>query len=417
MLADEDADHIRNFKTYIRLMFPESKIVAASSNPAGFTALAAGAAPQLIIADIRFFGAHFYRMARDAHDALPNARFIMYGSIDDEEYVRKITEFGVIDYLYKPVRPRDFERAMREAGELFEGIETERLSREALSAASAAYTPIFRDKFLQNLMRGKLSNEGEIRHGFEYFGMKLKPDYIVALVQIVDFRKIALALSEQDKHLLVYRVYEIIRRESEGAEVFLRSFNEFGVLIGGGGAAGAVSLVRAIRSQTLNEMKLDLNAGIGRPCKSPADIYISGREAEAAFRYCRRAGFGEIVDIDQAEPDDAFSYRYPHEKETALVYAAAAGDGEYCRELIGQISRALERSEPLPDGLVSKTVMSVVVSLNRLLSWRVRTVGERFSHFFPTDGLISVRTPLEAETYLKEGVRTLCEYINAARKR
>ncbi len=415
LLADSDPENIKNFRTYIRLAFPDIKVVAGLNSALDFRERVREHMPNLILADIRFFGALSYQTIREVSEFFPDIRFIIYGSYNDAEYIQRVMEFGVIDYIYRPVKPTDLERCLRRANDVFSAIENKKLTQETLVKKYKANIPMFRDRFLANLINGNLTSEFEINSSIAYFNLNLSPDYMAMIVKIDHFKKIALTLEEQEKHLLVFKIATIINEKLKNLNngvSFINNLNELVIILGKSiSLEDSIALGDEIKTETVRVTNQEVTIGMGRKYTSPTDICVSYREAEAALRYRSYIGYNTVIPIHYVEPMNNITYRYPVLKESYLVYSAVIGEYDYCVSLLDQLFSALEKSGGLPDNLVSKIVMNIVISINRYASEQNILMGNQFMHYFPTKDIIEIKTIDEARKYLAECLKKFCDHV------
>jgi two-component system response regulator YesN len=415
MLADTDSENIKNFKTYIKMSFPDVRIVAALSSPADFREHVKAADPQLILADIRFFGALAFQIVREISEFFPDIRFIVYGSYNDAEYIQKIMEFGVIDYIYKPVKPGDLERTLKHAGDVFAAMESDRALNESLFLSYQTDIGIFKNKFLSNLIYGNLTSKFEIDSSLHYFGLTLAKDYTVLVARIDHFKKVILALDEKGKHLLVYNIFTIVQKslsENNAGTVFINNLNELVLIVGGSmPLQKTIQLANQLKEEILHQTRQSVTIGIGRSYDSPADICVSYKEADAALRYRGYMGYNSVIPIHYVEPENNISYRYPMVKEEILVYSSVIGEYDYCETLLNQIMDALKSSGPLPEFLLSKIVMNIVIAINRYASEQNILKGNEFTIFFPTKDIFGIKSIDEASAYLSSSLEKFCDHV------
>lgn len=415
LLADTDTDHVKNFKTYIRLAFPEIKVLGSLTSSVNFVNQVKEQSPNLIIADIRFFGTAAQQIIRDTYEFFPDKRFIIYGTYNDAEYMQRLTEFGVIDYIFRPVKPGDLEKCLTRAIKVFDEMSRLTAAKDKLISKYKDNIAMFRDRFLENLIGGHLEDELEITSGFKYFGLNLNPGYSVFTVRIDHFKKIILTLDEMEKYLLVYRILLIIneglQRIGNGAALVNR-LNTITVILGGSMPLfDTIEFCDGLRLDILHQVKINVSIGMGRIYKQPRDIAVSFRESEAALRYKHVMGYGTVIPIHFVEPLNTITYRYPLEKEDRLVYSAVTGEYEYCRLLLRQIIDALRQCEPLPAKLIPKIIMDILFSINRFASEQQLHIEDRFTQFFPSKNVIELKTLDEAFAYMDGALKSFCGYI------
>ncbi|MCL2664386.1 MAG: response regulator, partial [Defluviitaleaceae bacterium] len=134
LLVDSDTENIKNFRTYLRGAYPQIKIVGNFTDPnKDIFAVINELAPSLIIADIKFFGGARYMHFMDIHNQFPDIRFIVYGTYNETDYMKRAREFGVIDFMYRPVKPADLSRCLDEALSQHKKAETEKKQTQIMT--------------------------------------------------------------------------------------------------------------------------------------------------------------------------------------------------------------------------------------------------------------------------------------------
>jgi len=415
LLVDSDPENVKNFRAHIRTAFPNIKIVGAFTDSSkDIIAFVRECGPQLIIADIRFFGGVRFMRFKDIHDEFNDVRFIMYGTFNDTDYMKRAREFGVIDFMYRPVKPADFNRCLEQAISHFKKIEDLREQKKILTQNYQERIFQYEEIFLRSLLEGHIKRENEIKGGFDYFNIPFDSGYTVALVRIDHYRQVALTLSEMDKHILIFSMLRITQEALRDykAQAFARGFNEIAVIVGGGIDADAkVGLFDSIKHSIHEQTQMRVSVGIGRTYEGPCDIAVSFREADAAFRYRYRVGFYSVIPIEFVEPDNSITYRYPADRELKLVHSAVVGDYEYCKNVISELFGALNACRPLPDGLVAKVIMTVVFNISRYINEQNLPIAREVLRFFPSSEILGLNTPEEGEAFLDGALRRFCEFI------
>ncbi|MDR1209435.1 MAG: hypothetical protein LBK41_03835 [Clostridiales bacterium] len=416
MLADADAEAAQKLKNYIKLASPGAKLFLAPSSAADFLRALGEVSPGLVFADVRYFGVNPSAALRAARSRSPDTRYIVYGTYDDAEYIESVMDFGVIDYMYKPARQADVARAIRRGEEEVARIERERLGEARLSAAYEADLPIMRDRFLANLFEGALRDPDEIARSLEYFGVALAPPCRAAILKADHFRDIAAELPEREKHMVIYQAYGAALESVEKGRGVVRigNFNKLEILLSGYTLAGAVKLLDGIKLAALRRTGRELTCGIGREYARAADITVSFREASAALGYRVLVGYGATIPIEFVELDNRLTHRYPEEKERSLVAAAVVGEYEYCARIIGQIADVLGGAGGIPENLLPKAAMTIVIAVNR----RASEYGlplDGFKDIFPTAGIFGIKSVEGFKAYLEDSFRGFCGFARGAR--
>lgn len=415
MLMDSDADNVRNFRTYIRSSFTEIRVVGSFSDPSkDVLPVIREWSPQLIIADIKFFGGVRFMRFKDIHDAFPELRFIVYGTYNDTDYMKRAREFGVIDFMYRPVKPADLSRCLTQAAGHFKKADDQKQQTRVLTQNYQERLFQYEEIFLRGLLDGHIARENEITGGFNYFNIPFDSGFSVFLLRIDHYRQVALALSEMEKHMLIFKILLIVQEKLREykAQAFIRAFNEIAVILGGFHTVEEkVQLCDGIKHAVQEQADTRVTIGIGRTYDSSPEIAVSCREADAAFRYRYRMGYNAVIPIEFVEPDNPVTYRYPAEREARLVYAAVVGDYEYCRQILRELFEALAQCGRLPENLAVKIVMTVVFRISRYISEQNLPIAGQVTRFFPTADILALNTPDDAFNFLDASLKQFCAFI------
>jgi len=417
MLVDYSTETINYYKNFLKAVFPNIRVVATlseSSEDKLHEALA-DKDPGLLIMDIRFFAMSSLRIIGEVAEQYPHIKMLILGTYEDHDYLRAAMDRGAADYLYKPIKGREFEACINKVVKIFEEVKEKREEEDFIFAEYERNTAIFRDRFLANLLDGVLTSEDEIIKSMEYFGMKLSPPYTALTLRIDHFREIMAEIDEKQKHLLVYRVYYAAQKYLDAGSLgftFINSFNSISCIIGGkSDIMDLLDVCTQIKAEVLKKTELSTSIGLGRPKDNLVSVNISAKEAEAALRYRYLLGFNTIIPLDFAEPANDISYRYPTKKEDLMVYASVAGEYEYAIHLFYQILDILREPNKLPPKFVQKIVMNIVIAISRYASEQYTDIEAKFRDFFNYAEILKIDTVDEADKFMTSALRSFCGHI------
>lgn len=415
LLVDGDIENIRNFKKFINASFPDFSVVGSINLPGDFMPSMKQLRPHLVLADIHVFSHLTVQLIREAYEFFPDTRFIIYGNYSDSDYMEKVMEYGVIDYMYRPVKPSELDKSLKRAAVVFREMDKLKKAHDSLVQNYKKNIIMFKDRFLYNLFQGHLTDEFEIANSMKYFDINITPEYTVFTVRIDHFKTVILTMDEMEKHLLVYQILSIVNEKlgsaGNGAAVINR-LNSVSAVIGGSmDLFELISFCESIKNEVLYQTKHGVTIGVGRPYKNITDVCVSCSEAEAALRYRHIMGYNTVIPIDFVEPLNHITYKYPHEKEELLVYAAVAGEYNRCDYLLRQIISALKSSGELPERLVAKIIMNILISISRFASEQDINIESKFKTFFPSRKIFELQTLDEAYAFLSKSLSDFCEYM------
>ena len=418
MLIDSDQENIKNFKTHIKSSHPSIRIVGSLSDiNKNMTSAIKEFSPDMILADIRFFGGlHFIRF-KEVHEQMPHIRYIMYGTFNESEYMKKGREFGVLDFMYRPVKPSDLNRALDFAlNQHKKDIENRR--RENLLEKNYQERLFqYQEIFLRSLLDGHIDRLSEITEGFEYFNIPFDPKsgFSVLLIRIDQYRKMAIAQTEMEKHIRTFKMLTIVQDmlKDNKAQCFIRGFNEIPIILHGSySVEEKVILADKIKYAIYEYTNTRVSIGIGRTYDKPVDIAISAREADATFGYRYKMGYNSVIPIEFVEPDNKITFRYPSHRERRLIYAAVVGDYNYCKNVLHELFTALSSSGRLSDGLIAKTVATIVFRISRYISELNLPFAHEIGRFFPTGEMLKLANLDDGYNFLDKCLKNFCNFID-----
>ncbi|MCL2605212.1 MAG: helix-turn-helix domain-containing protein [Defluviitaleaceae bacterium] len=421
LLADADKENVKNFRTYIKGAYPHIKIVGAFEDATrDILPMIRETRPHLILADVRFFGGLFFTRFKEVHEAFPDVRFVVYGTFSEAEYMKRGREFGVLDFMYRPVKPADLNRCLDLAVKHFKKEAEAQRRTQLMEKDYTERISQYEDIFLRSLLDGHITKSREITDGFSYFNLPFGKDeeaengYSVFLIRIDHYKRMVLAMTEMEKHMRIFGMLNVIKAilADYRAASFVRGFNEIPIILNGPYTTEEkVLLADRFKQALLSETDTRVTIGIGRTYDEPTDIPVSAREADATFGYRFRMGYNAVIPIEFVEPTNKITYRYPALRESRLVYAAVVGDFAYCKGILTELFDALAQTGPPAEKLIAKTVMTIVFRISRYINEQNLPIASEIMRFFPTGDMLKLVTVEDGYTFLEKNLEEFCAFV------
>jgi two-component system response regulator YesN len=354
----------------LRAAFPDIKSLKSVSEPkTDIYKYLKDEEPNLIIGDIRFFGMNAFQTIRNLNDMFPEIRMIFYGTYNDADYLKRSLEFGVIGYLFKPVKPAEFKKVMDNAFSVFRDAGLRKKEEAVLKTEYLESIKLFEDKFLNNVLSGYIDDDMELFRSFKYFDLDLYDAYCVCVLRVDHFKKIILTLDEMEKHMMSSKVLNAVNKNlpAKTSKAVISNFNVVSFIISGKiTESDVMRYCQKIRQSVFDSLSLRVTIGAGRIYKRPREIAVSFREAQAALRYRFCVGYNNVISISFVEPENNITHKYPIEKEKRLIFAAVTGEYVYCKVLLKEIFAALSDIEGAEDAeYIQKLMKGIFANLNR----------------------------------------------------
>lgn len=420
IIADTDKNNFKNFRNYIQTSHPDFKVVGNATNENDVYTLIRKNEAQLVISDMKLSDITGYQLFKNISNDYPTVKMILYISFNELEYGKRALEDGLINYMVKPVKPADLEKCLVESKHIFDEMEQKAKAHEWLVAQYEQKLPLFEDRFLINLVHGHIEDEAEILRNIKYFNMPLTTGYTVLIVKVCNYKKISLTLDEREKQIFIFSILYSIKEildELKNGIAFINNPNFITIIMGNNlPLDDLIKICENIRDKIRNIENVTITIGIGKTYKTAKEIRISYLQAKSALRYEYRMGVGSIIPINYVEPENTTTYRYPLKKEEILVYSVVVGDYETSQKLLKDIFNALKECSPLPEKLLPKIILDILVSINRYATEKNISINDAFSKSFSTSLISKKNTLDEAYEYLRKAIESLCNHINGDRK-
>ena len=137
--------------------------------------------PDIIICDIRLPGGEGFEAVKQIQRMIPWAQFIMITAYSDQQYLLQAIHSGVCDYLFKPAKIEDIQRAVQKACDKIDRYHMQIRKQMEYQNFVNDNLEILRERFICDLLRGKLQR-GDIEKTKEIFQIQLDGPYYMLLI-------------------------------------------------------------------------------------------------------------------------------------------------------------------------------------------------------------------------------------------
>ncbi|WP_171655612.1 response regulator [Paenibacillus foliorum] len=251
--------------------------------------------PHLIITDIRMPFMNGLELTEIVKEEYPHIKIIMLTSYDDFDFAKQALKLKVFDYLLKPF---DNETIIKAAASAMHELAYEyRISQKVTEAL-----PILRQKFLEKLINGKLS-EYEIVSGAEFLELALPDTSYVTMVLKADDYSYSEYPSRFGKEMLKYCVLNVAEETlgSKGQGILFDSVEDEVVMIcfikenEEQAKEKAFLIAEDIRRNIENFLKTTITAAIGGVYQTYEGISYSYKDAQAALEIRHILGTNRVI--------------------------------------------------------------------------------------------------------------------------
>lgn len=305
----------------------------------GHTALdiAKESRPDLVITDIKMPYMDGLQLCHElSRLVLPSPKMVIMSGYSEFEYAKTALSLNIVEYLLKPVALDDFIGLLEKIRAM---LDEEKASKENLLFLKDHYQkslPLLKEKFIQSLLTGHLSNY-EIDNKIKQYDLNLTGDaYVVSLLQVNTLNADEqYALLKKDNDLISYAAFNVAS-EISAKHWFVSCYllNEIIVCIFVFNQQTPYNMIH--QCNQVNEeiihsvdkfLNTSLTCGIGSIENAPYDLHVSYENALTALKYRIIYGSKKTIYIGDVERKTNEQIIYNDKDEYQLIHILKMGSG------------------------------------------------------------------------------------------
>jgi two-component system, response regulator YesN len=282
--------------------------------------------PDLVITDLLMPFMDGIELVKKLHEEKINTEIIILSGHGEFEYAREALKFGVFEYLLKPVTREQLIDTVQKALKKINSnlMHTEKIER--IKAQLRESMPIFKDKFIFDIIRGEIQDGDSIRKKAELFEIKYSGvGYMVFAIDIENIYDNKMVESEKDELLLKFAVEniadEIVKKYASGFVVvsgdllYVLTIAEEMSLT----SSEIFKIAEEIKECLYEFLRVYVSIGIGRQYPDILLVKKSFEEANKALKSKFIIGKGSIIHINNIVSREEEKGLYPENEEKKVL--------------------------------------------------------------------------------------------------
>ena len=262
-------------------------------------------------------------LSKFLHDNYPDVVIVIFSGFGEFEYAKKAIQYGVSEYLLKPVTAMELTGVINKMKEKVDQLRREKNKMNKLTENSEKYrknAQVIRSKNMEALVNCTTDVSKSIQRLAE-MGIDISAiSYRVALFDIdlysgmyeLDTEK------QQESALMAFVLYnisdEIVTREEAGF-AYQEGNNRVGILFQEKWSRNFTEktreICREIQDKTKEVMGFDVSMGIGKWVKKPEELVQSHNMAQDTLQYRYLLGGNLLIDMEEKHPVQEISIDEP----------------------------------------------------------------------------------------------------------
>ena len=327
--------------------------------------------PDVVLTDIRMPFMDGLELASRLKEEYPDIKVIIFSGFDEFEYAKQALKYNVIEYILKPVNIEEMTEILRKVRQSIVDDILKKRNIEKLREAYMKGLPVIKERFLTDLIHGKLKSRAEIQQKMSLYQIPLafQEGYLVTTLMLTD-KKIDRTnaiegIDQEEMQYFSVKQYLEEMLQNQYDNIFLRTTSGWSVILGirkGERGRKVVMLLNNFCRSCKKLLDIEITAGVGSVVSDIMEIESSYQESKEALRYYRIMGKGKAIYIQDVEPGQNESLLSEEKLEDQLMVSIKFGSEEKVCQCIDEIVDQAE-GKKIHDNQVMIYYISLVINL------------------------------------------------------
>lgn len=323
-------------------------------------------APDIIISDIRMDEMDGLELCKYISENYPHIRMILVTGYSEFEYAQKALKLGVKDFILKPTDPDELLNAV---GRLTGEIENNRIRQREFARLQKIVEeniPSLKEKFILELVDGKLFDDVEIKQKQEFLNIDFENFYIIA-GEIDSYNEFVNSYDEKLRQVIRLMIkdisMEVINQYGSGNYIE-KDTNLFLMFVK---AADVFSMTEDIQQRIMDITETSVSMGISMLTRGVNSVNNAFHQAVEALRYKFYIGRHSIISFQDLKRNANFDYVTPSVDINSIVDSVKIGNSEVALKKLDGIFAKVIDLKPENYNYIKNIAVEITVLLQRIL--------------------------------------------------
>ncbi len=370
--------------------------------------------PDIIFVDICMPFIDGIEFSKNVLSIHPDIKIIILTGHQNFDYARRSIKIGVYDFLSKPINVEEIIIVINKVKAKIEKEHNLIDEYNILKKRLEENFPYLKEKFLNDLLKGKLETE-EVKRKLDYFRVNLKEDAIQAAVVEVEFFEKEKNIVEEEKLILKLNSIDNITKYLESNKkiiVFMEAGERIAIICND----KVISLTEEcenIRTRISNKLKCSVSIGIGNQYEGIQNISASYYEAATALEYKIIEGKNNVIHYNDITRFEKGKQAYIENDLKSIEFYLRGGIASEAKKILKKI---FVESNP-GVGTSVETIRIIASSIISTILNSLVIMGIPSSNIFkeelqPYEKVFVIETIPEMLKYLSDLIETTSDEIN-----
>lgn len=353
--------------------------------------------PDLVITDINMPYVDGIELAKYLYQNYSKIKVIFLTGYNEFEYAKKAMEYGVTQYILKPVTAADIYRILDEMKELLDSEYKELNNRMELEEFYESNEPILRNMLVAQILSGKISlKEIKVRTRMLKMESLEKSVFQVACIQTDRAATMEEGWLEQRRMKVFQRMQNLLEErklgfaivDHLGCSVLFCLGSEEGVYY----RAELEMFLEEFRSWFEKHEDFTVTIGIGGLCNTLEFVSHSYRDAASALKYQDLLGTNRLIYLEDMEPYRDVLNKLPEEYVEKICKVVKIGDPKELKEAVEEYAEWMNKN-----GCQGELLRLKVLDAAVRISEEILPMGYPIEYELYGEGLRRIVSSLDAD--------------------
>lgn len=378
--------------------------------------------PDVLFTDIKMPFLNGLEVAISLQELNINTKIVLISGIQDFTYAKTAISINAAGYILKPIQIKEIIETLKKIRNSIDMEQNREQVYQRLEKQLAENMDLMRDKFLNNLVLGIVTEPNEINEKLKYFQIPLRvgESIIIAVTEIDDYDKRVKDTAESYKQFLNFSVKNLIEEtlnnHQAGVCVYTND-NQFVIILNQKSCKeDKMALIFEEIEELLHEFNnLTITIGVGNQVSSIDAIGLSYNNALNALNYKFYTGKNSIIHIGDVsntqklyQISDFNGYTNLNSMQKELLTQIKLGDTEKLEKTVESYFGFLTEVKLFTEEYIRGICIELIINAYKEIFETEIEVQEIFPHY-----LNSVHAVLKAETVfeMKSTVNQMLAHI------
>lgn len=264
--------------------------------------------PDLLLTDINMPFVDGMELTKFVYENYPDTKVIIISGFDEFEYAKNAVKYQVLEYILKPITPREFLETLRRVKTLFDERRQSQRDMKKIRSAYVSNLPVVQGRYLHHLLNGT-ADYSKIAEKQEELRLNLEADcYNTALVEGDSLEPFTSQYENVKDELALFAIYNITAEivAGEKAGLAFQGLDEKTVILFMGEEKDSLKVrmkevIPKVRQAIEQFLCIQTTVAVGRMVSSLEELPESFAKTKSALEYKFMLGGNQTIHAEEYE--------------------------------------------------------------------------------------------------------------------